>query len=94
MSIELPTSPSELGHIFRQKDGHLPDTPENRALLLGVANDVTCRLESDKHGNFWAVRRLDNGHQIWVRMRGSKIINAGMNEVPRKFEEGTGLNRP
>jgi filamentous hemagglutinin len=56
MSVSLPTRDSQLRHIFCGRSGHIEDTPENRELLIGLANDVTARLESDQHGNIWAAR--------------------------------------
>ena len=94
MPVNLPVAQSELRHIFRPSEGLIKDTPENRTLLLEVANDPASRLESDQHGNYWAARLLEDGRQVWVRMRGEKIINAGINAVPRDFHSMTGLNRP
>ena len=94
MPVTFPEAQSELRHILRPSDGHIKDTPENRTLLLEVANDPASRLESDQHGNYWAARLLKDGRQVWVRMRGEKIINAGINAAPRNFNSITGLNRP
>jgi filamentous hemagglutinin len=94
MAVVFPTTESELKHIFRRSEGHVSDTPANRALLLEVANDQTARLEFDEQGNQWAARLLADGRQAWVRMRDGKIINAGINLVPRNFNSRTGLNRP
>lgn len=94
MPIVFPTSESELRHIFRQAEGHVDDTPENRKLLLSVANDSSARLESDKYGNTWAVKVLPDGRQGWVQIRGEKIVNAGINVVARKFNPSTGLKKP
>ena len=29
-SIKLPENDSQIKHIFEEREGHLPDTPENR----------------------------------------------------------------
>jgi len=94
MSVSLPTRDSELRHIFSDRSGHIEDTPENRELLVRLANDVTARLESDQHGNIWAARPLPDGRQVWVWFRGEKIVNGGINETARAFHPKTGLNRP
>ena len=94
MPVRLPETESELGPIFRQSEGHIADTLQNRSLILAVANDPLSRLESDRYGNLWAARLLPDGRQVWVRMRGETIINAGINIVPRNFDSRTGLNRP
>jgi filamentous hemagglutinin len=93
MKVELPTSPSELGHIFRNVVGHVLDTPENRQLLLSVANDESARLESDQYGNVWAAKTFVGGRQVWIQIRGSKIIDAGINAVARDFNRQTGMKK-
>lgn len=92
MPVVFPTGESELRHIFRKDEGHVVDTPENRRLLLDVANDVSARLESDQYGNIWAARTLPDGQQAWVRIRADTILNGGINATPRDFNPRTGLN--
>ena len=36
----LPKDESQLKHIFTNKPGHLKDTPENRKLLVKLANKI------------------------------------------------------
>ena len=38
--IKMPRNDSHLKHIFRDEEGHLPDTPENRKLMSDLAKDV------------------------------------------------------
>ena len=83
-----------LGHIFRDAPGHLPDTPANRKLLQGVADDPATTLGPDKFGNTWSARTLDDGTQVWVQTRNGDIINGGLNQTPRTFNLRTGLSRP
>jgi filamentous hemagglutinin len=94
MAVVFPTSESELRHIFREEEGHVADTPENRRLILEVANDMSARLSPDQYGNSWAARLLPGGQQVWVRIRADTINNGGINAKPRKFNPKTGLNRP
>lgn len=56
-----------LGHIFRDAPGHLADTPANRKLLQGVADDPATTLSADKFGNTWSARTLDDGTQAWTQ---------------------------
>jgi RHS repeat-associated protein len=49
----LPTDEAQIGHIFRDAEGHLQDSPENRALLESVANDPENQLGTDSWGNTW-----------------------------------------
>ena len=93
MPVSFPTNESELGHIFREAEGHVPDSPQNRELLLAVANDESARLQSDQYGNAWAVKLLADGRQIWVQIRSEKIVNAGINAVAREFNPQTGLKK-
>lgn len=93
MAIVLPTAESELAHIFRGAEGHVTDTPENRALLLEVANDPADSLSTDRYGNRWSARILPDGRQVWTQARDGKLVNGGINDVPRLFNSRTGLKR-
>lgn len=55
----------------------MPDTKENRDLILGVANDPTTIRGVDKYGNEWREKILPNGEQVWVQIRGHNVWNAG-----------------
>ncbi len=92
--VALPTNPSQLGHIFQQEEGHLPNTSANQQLLLGVANDPNSRLGTDQFGNVWSAKTLPDGTQIWVQTRNEQIINGGLNQTPRSFNPSTGLSSP
>lgn len=70
------------------------DTPENRALFESVANDPSCYLGTDEYGNVWYARMQSDGSQIWVRARGTVIIDAGINSTPKTYNPQTGLCRP
>jgi filamentous hemagglutinin len=93
VAIVLPTSESELAHIFRAAEGHVLDTPENRTILLDVANDPGALLTADRYGNEWAARMLADGRQVWTQARNGKVVNGGINAVPRLFNSKTGLKR-
>lgn len=93
--ISMPTNNNQLKHIFDDKPGHLPvDTPENRALFESIANDPSCYLGPDEHGNVWHARMQSDGSQIWVRTRGTVITDAGVNSTPQSYNPKTGLCRP
>ena len=79
-------------HIFRDADGHLPDTIGNRNLLTDVANDPAAALGADKWGNQWAARNLGDGSQAWTQSRNGDIINGGINSIPRSYNPETGLS--
>ena len=80
-------------HIFRRADGHLPDdTPENRGLLLSVANNPRNRLGEDRFGVVWAEQTMPDGSQVWVQIRTGQIINGGLNPKRRNFDLASGLS--
>ena len=90
--IILSQKDSQLKHIFRETNGHLTDTIENRNLLEEVANNRNNFLGPDKHGNEWYGKMSSNGTQIWVEVRGKTIINGGINEIPKIYNPETGLS--
>jgi hypothetical protein len=80
-------------HIFRNKENHLQDTPENRELLTNLVKDPKNLLNSDSHGNEWYGKILDNGKQVWAVVKNNMIRNGGINNEPRTFNPKTGLCR-
>ncbi len=86
--------PRRAKHIFRNKEGHLSDTPKNRKLLENIANKPSATLGKDKFGNTWSAQNRSDGTQVWTQDRGGKIINGGLNKTPRKFNQETGLSSP
>ena len=88
----LPSGESQLQHIFREAPDHLADTPANRALLQNVADDAATTLGTDRFGNVWSARTLEDGTQVWVQVRNGVIQNGGVNPTPRVFNPKTGLS--
>lgn len=91
--VRLPDDDSQLKHIFRKGDGHLEDTPDNRNMLHELANDVENYKGKDSRGNDWYYKNLDDGTQLWATSRNGVIQDGGLNQVPRTWDERTGLNR-
>lgn len=89
--ITLPENDAQLKHIFRDKEGHLLDTSENRKLLLDLANDIEYHVGNDKWGNDWNVRLNDDGTQDWVRSMSQVINEGGRNQNPKPWNSETGL---
>lgn len=85
---------SRAGPIFRDAEGHLPDTPANRVLLAEVADDPATTLGTDRFGNVWSARVRPDGTQVWTQTRGDQVINGGLNRTPRPFDPGAGLSGP
>ena len=81
-----------INHIFRQKPGHLPDTPTNRKLLLEVAGNPNNFLGIDKHGNSWHAKIQKDGTQVWSISRNGEIRDAGVNKKAQIFHKETGLS--
>ena len=90
----IPDNDSTTGHIFRDAEGHIPDTPENRTLLENVANDVDNFRGKDKYGNEWYTMDLEDGRQVWVESRNGNIFEGGINEIPKTWNPETGLKKP
>ena len=85
-------SEKRVGHIFRDKAGHLPNTPENHQLLKSIAEDPSTTLGKDKFGNTWSAKINPDGSQVWVQTRDGEIINGGLNLKPKTYHPETGLS--
>ena len=88
----LSTKLSQLKHMFADRPGHLPDTPENRALLESVANNPNNYLGTDSMNTQWYAQIQADGSQVWARVWNGSIFNGGINEIPREWNPVTGLN--
>lgn len=91
---KIPDNDSTTGHIFRDAEGHIPDTPENRALLEDVANDPANFRRTDKYGNEWYTKIQSDGSQVWVESRNGNIFEGGVNNTPKPWNPETGLKKP
>ena len=89
---ELPKNESQLKHIFRNSNGHLSDSSENRSLMTSLSSDKSSFLGKDKNGVEWYAKTLGT-KQIWVSVKNGIIQNGGINEVPISFVENEGLKR-
>ena len=90
--VKLPKNDSQLKHIFRDEEGHLKDTPENRKMLLDLANNNKYHMGKDMYGNEWHIRINEDGSQDYTREMRQVINEGGKNEIPRSWDEMTGLN--
>ena len=91
---KIPDNDSTIGHIFRDADGHVWDSPENRALLEAVANDPLNFRGIDKYGNKWYTKIQSDGRQVWVESRDGRIFEGGVNDIPKPWNSDTGLKNP
>ncbi len=90
----FPKNDSQIKHIFRKKDNHFQDTPENRALLKQLANDESKYIGTDENGNRWYAQVNPDGSQLWVTVRNDIIQNGGLNPTQHTWDDETGLNTP
>lgn len=89
----LPKNDSQIKHIFREKSGHIPDTPDNRKLLEELANKKENYIGTDMYGNEWYSQTQSDGSQVWVTTRGGIIQNGGVNNPPKSWNADTGYSR-
>ena len=88
----LPSNDSQIKHIFREKTGHISDTPDNRKLLENVANKKENYMGIDKYGNEWYSQMQSDGSQVWVTTRNGTIQNGGINNPPKTWNADTGYS--
>lgn len=92
-SNKFPTNDGQIKHMFRKKENHVPDTPENRDLFLRVCNDEKNYLGTDRYGKRWYAQILPDGRQVWVCTRDGLIQNCGINESAYSWIDGEGLHQ-
>lgn len=89
---EFPKNKSQINHIMSDRNGHLPDTIDNRSLLVSVSMDKNNYLGKDEHGNEWYAKMI-NGKQVWVTVKNDVIQNGGVNDEPLKYIKNNGLKK-
>jgi len=90
---KIKVSETDSKHIFRNEEGHIPDTPENRQLLIAVVSDAKNFLGPDKYKTKWYAKITSTGQQIWAGIRDGVIRYGGINETPKTYNPETGLSR-
>ena len=91
--VKLPKNDSQLKHIFRDSPGHLLDTPENRKMLLDLANDTKYHVGKDfENGLDWHAKLNEDGSQMWVTTKNGILQNGGINNPPIDWNTETGFN--
>jgi len=48
--------------------------------------------ETDRFGNEWYAKTLEDGSQIWTQVRKGQITNGGLNPNPRIYNSQSGLS--
>lgn len=91
---KFPQNDSQIKHLFRKKEGHVDDTPENRNLFLDICNDESNYLGTDRYGKRWYAQILPDGRQAWVCTRDGIIQNCGINDTAHSWDANEGLSQP
>lgn len=90
--IKMTDREAQLNHIFGDRPGHVPRSPENVKLLEDTANNWRNYRGKDSRGNIWHVKRRDDGSQIWVRSQHGVINEGGVNTTSKTWDKETGLD--
>lgn len=90
---KIKISRDDIPHIFENRPGHLPDSLENRQLLVDLVLDENNFIGLDKYGTKWYAQITTQGKQLWAVVRNGLIRNGGINNIPRNFNGKTGLSR-
>jgi filamentous hemagglutinin len=91
--IRFPKNPSQVKHIFAEREGHVPDTFENRKLILDTVSNPANYRGKDKWGIDNYSHQLSDGRQVWARVRVNTIDDAGINTIERLWDGETGFKR-
>ncbi|CAL7959830.1 hypothetical protein MIDIC_150002 [Alphaproteobacteria bacterium] len=85
--IEFFENDAQIKHIFRNDEGHVLDTPENRQKILDTVNDEKNFVKTDALGMKHYSKILEDGREVWVRVWKNSIRNAGINDIPIKYKK-------
>ena len=92
-SRSLRIAPEREGHMWDTREGHVPDTALNRAIIENTANNLKNYRGTDEQGNAWYTQTLKSGSQAWAEVRNGTITEAGINKTPLPFNEKSGLKQ-
>ena len=82
----------DVNHAFAARDGHLPYSLENEALIMNLVKDVQNCYGMDARGNVSYGKILPDGTQLWAEVRNNvSIENCGLNADPRPWNKTTGF---
>ena len=90
---KFPENKNSLHHLFRNKEGHIVGTLENKKMILDLVQNVeNCAGEIE--GVVWYSKLEKNGEQLWacVWMETQEIRNCGINKEPRIWNSISGYN--
>jgi RHS repeat-associated protein len=75
----LPSTPSQVGHIFRNAPGHYPHNTLSARNAIRRATHHRYYQHTDRFGNDIYARMNRDGSQTWLQVRNGVIQNAGLN---------------
>ena len=80
-------------HMFDNREGHRPDSPEFRAEIMDTVKNVKNYHGSDINNNDWYSEILFDGTQRWALVCKNIIKNGGINEIPKEYNPISGLSK-
>jgi len=80
-NVIFPLQVAQIKHMLRDDEGHIPDTVENRTMIINTARNEK-NYVGMRDGNKWYARNIDNERQCWVIVRDGIIQNCGVNITP------------
>ena len=78
-------------YLFVTNEGYVLNTPENKQLFLNLVSDRKNWIEGDAWGDYWYVKVMRDGKQIWATVRDNVIQNGGINNSPKGWNPVRGL---
>jgi filamentous hemagglutinin len=91
LGAKFPSKPGQIKHIFSDREGHVPDTLENRKLILETVNNRKNYRGTDQWGLDNYSQELADGQQVWARVNNGVVDDAGINRVERPWDNDTGF---
>lgn len=90
---KFPENKNSLHHLFRNKEGHIAGTIENKEMLLNLVQSAK-NCSGEIEGVIWYSKLEKNGEQLWacVWRETQEIRNCGINKKPRIWDPDSGYN--
>jgi RHS repeat-associated protein len=77
--IPFTNDPNRKNHMFGDREGHVPDTPGNRAKIQDAVKNPDF-TEKMPVGGERGYKNNPDGTQSWGEIRGGEIVNGGVNQ--------------
>ena len=86
---KMPKQRSQLMHIMRKAEGHLPNSLKNRKILERLSNSEKNFIRKDGNGNK-IYSKVIGKKEYWVYERNGIIQNGGVNIKNHRFHKKGG----